>query len=367
MNDNLIDSGTRNKDWRSIWFATLTMTMLLNGAIASLLSVFKLSQGTTVENFVYSYCIGTVVSISILTIRQLAWPRSRPSPAAMAVAATAAVAVGLVVGLMLASLLLGKDIAAATIFDDDVFRVSLVVTVLASFAGTVYFWRREQAAYERQHREIVSRQLAQAQLQLLRAQVDPHMLFNTLANLRVLIGRDPSAAQTMLDRLIDFFRASLAASQNEWSSLEREFKLADDYLQLIAIRMGTRLRFELQLPATLRNARVPSMLLQPLIENAIKHGLEPSRSGGQVTVSASAQQSQLELTVRDTGIGLGRAASTSSGGFGSAQIRDRLRTLFHDQATFELLPLEPSGTLARIRLPLQTVAAPDAQTAKVSL
>ena len=186
------------------------------------------------------------------------------------------------------------------------------------------------------------------------------MLFNTLANLRALIGRDPSAAQLMLDRLIDFFRASLAASRNEWSTCEREFKLAEDYLQLIAIRMGERLRFALDLPSPLRAVKVPSMLLQPLIENAIKHGLEPARSGGELTVSARADGAQLELLVRDTGVGIRPSAasvnsSQSTGGFGTGQIHERLRTLFHDNASLELMALAPSGTLARIRLPISAL------------
>ena len=105
------------------------------------------------------------------------------------------------------------------------------------------------------------------------------------------------------------------------------------------------------------NLKVPSMLLQPLIENAIKHGLEPARTGGEVTVSARADGAQLELLVRDTGVGIRPLCAAVNppkniAGFGTMQIRERLRTLFHDNASFELLPSEPSGTLARIHLPI---------------
>ena len=354
----------RQINWRSVWLTTMAATAVLNGVIAALLTFFDLTPGPALHNVVYSYCIGTLVTIGILAPRHLLWPRSRPSALVMFTLPVVAGAFGLVFGRMLAALLLLDQFDLASVFNDHTFRISLIVTALASFGGTAYFWRRErnaldsaQAALEREHRETVSRQLAETQLQLLRAQVDPHMLFNTLANLRALIGRDPNAAQLMLDRLIDFFRASLAASRNEWSTCEREFKLADDYLQLIAIRMGERLRFTLDLPSQLRSAKVPSMLLQPLIENAIKHGLEPARSGGEVSVSARVDGIQLELLVRDTGMGMRPIAASNSaakgkGGFGTAQIHERLRTLFQDDASFELLPLEPSGTLARIRLPI---------------
>ncbi len=148
------------------------------------------------------------------------------------------------------------------------------------------------------------RQAAEHQLRLLQSQLEPHMLFNTLANLRVLIGIDPPRAQAMLDRLIAFLRATLAASRAGTHSLADEFARLDDYLALMAMRMGARLQPVLTLPPALAALPVPPLLLQPLVENSIRHGLEPKVEGGRIEVSAALEGGQLLLTVLDSGVGL---------------------------------------------------------------
>jgi LytS/YehU family sensor histidine kinase len=179
------------------------------------------------------------------------------------------------------------------------------------------------------------------------------MLFNTLANLRALIGVDPVRAQAMLDQLIAFLRSSLAGSRTRFHSLDAEFQRLRDYLALMQIRMGARLQTSFDLPASLAQAQVPPLLLQPLVENSIKHGLEPHVAGGRIAVSAGREGDMLVLRVRDSGAGLGQMPG-EPGRYGLAHVRERLATLYGTNASFELDPAADAegGTLATLRLPL---------------
>ncbi len=229
-------------------------------------------------------------------------------------------------------------------------RNSVLITLAAGIAGTFYFYSRNKSAYLERKMDEARRHATEARLKLLETQLEPHMLFNTLANLRALIGVDPPRAQAMLDHMIAYLRSTLAASRNTKHSLQQEFDRSRDYLELMAIRMGPRLAFELHLPAQLTDVPVPTLLLQPLVENAIQHGLEPKLEGGRLTIAASEEQGQLRLDVTDTGAGLGD--TTHGTGFGLQQVRERLATLYGDAAQVTLAPALPEGTHVRIRLPL---------------
>ena len=213
------------------------------------------------------------------------------------------------------------------------------MVALPSVATSYYFRSREQLA---QAKALA----AEHELQLLQAQLEPHMLFNTLANLRVLIGMDPLRAQAMLDQLIAFLRATLQASRSGSHSLADEFARLADYLALMEVRMQDRLRPALNLPPELGSEQIPPLLLQPLVENAIKHGLEPQVEGGELRVSARREGSALLLEVRDTGAGLSNSNSGTC--FGLHQVRQRLATRYGANAEFTLANHPESGTLARI-------------------
>jgi len=253
-------------------------------------------------------------------------------------------------------------------------QITLAITLLATFVAMAVISAQERASAQRERAEAAQRAAAEAQLRLLQSQLEPHMLFNTLANLRVLIGLDATRAQQMLDRLIAFLRATLQASRRRWHPLADEFARLEDYLALMAVRMGPRLQTRLDLPEALRAWPVPPLLLQPLVENAIKHGLEPHVQGGRLEVRAELSGDSLVLCVLDTGVGFastphdglgqdappaGRARADAAGtGFGLPQVRDRLRTLYGDAAALELGPAPQGGTLACIRLPASPAAAP---------
>jgi sensor histidine kinase YesM len=191
-------------------------------------------------------------------------------------------------------------------------------------------------------------------LRLLQAQIEPHMLFNTLANLQGLIALDPDRAGRMLDQLIQYLRATLGATRSESTTLGQEFAAMQAYLGLMGVRMGERLAYRFDLPADLDKARLPPMLLQPLVENAIVHGLEPKIEGGEIVVTASNRNGRLEIEVRDTGLGLDGAAPSSGGGVGVSTTRERLNAIYGSRAAIDLAPAQPQGTIARLTLPLET-------------
>ena len=229
----------------------------------------------------------------------------------------------------------------------------LVLSIAVSTAISFFFLARGRD--QRRLRQIATaqRDASEAQLRLLESQLEPHMLFNTLANLRVLIGVDPARAQAMLDQLIAFLRATLSASREPFHPLSAEFARVGDYLELMQVRMGERLRTRLTLPAELAAIAVPPLVLQPLVENAIKHGLEPHVSGGRVEVDAVRRDGRLVLSVRDTGAGLSASAATAGTRFGLAQVRTRLATIYGAAATLVLAPADDAegGTLVTVTLP----------------
>ena len=245
----------------------------------------------------------------------------------------------------------------------------LTLSLVPGVVITYWFYSREMIASQEAAVLTAQRQAAEHQLKLLESQLEPHMLFNTLANLRVLIGIDPPRAQAMLDQLIGFLRATLSGSRATLHPLAAEFARLADYLGMMQVRMGARLQTRFDLPAELAGHPVPPLLLQPLVENCIKHGLEPVVAGGRIDVNAARDGTQLVLTVRDTGAGLagvGLAGAGLSGAaqegtqFGLVQVRERLATLYGAAASLELRAAggAEGGTLATLRLPLALATPP---------
>jgi hypothetical protein len=315
------------------------------------------------EHILYSVCIGMTIFLITDVARLILWnaysTRTRRwLPFIVVVVAAAPVSNYL--GSLVAGLVLGYELPSIASFMSRQNSSMIVFTLIAAMCAIAVFANRErlvrieaEAAREKARSETVVRQAMQAQLQLLQAQVEPHMLFNTLANLQGLIAIDPQRATHMLDQLIQYLRATLSSSRAEATTLEHEFALIDAYLGLMAVRMGTRLSYRLDLPTALREQAVPPMLLQPLVENAIIHGLEPTIAGGEIVVTATLHAGELELAVRDTGRGLAADGQTTGTRVGVANTRERLHGLYGERARLELAPAQPQGTLARITLPME--------------
>lgn len=336
----------------------IALTCVFN-VLISLAITYLTPLGTSFwTNLVFSMCIGILAVVLIDGGRLLLWGEEKPHwPMFLLVAA--AIPLAWFGGHALAVWLLGMPAHLPHAFDMRYTAASLIVTVLACLFGTWFFWNRAklqcfeaQAALEKARTAAIEKQALQAQLQLLQAQIEPHMLFNTLANLQALIAFDAPRAQHMLDQLIQYLRATLTAARAPQTTLGQEFALLQAYLELMTIRMGARLTYALDLPEPLRDVPLPPMLLQPLVENAIRHGIEPQIDGGRIDVSARRIDGMLELTVADTGLGPDAPSAQPGTGLGLANVRERLRALYGEQAHLNLQPNQPAGALARLILPL---------------
>lgn len=207
--------------------------------------------------------------------------------------------------------------------------------------------RSEQAAAEQSATE---KELAVARLNLLHAQVEPHFLYNTLASAQVLTRTDPPRADAMIGHLIQYLRHSLPNAGDAPSTLGDELERAQAYLEILRIRMGTRLALQIEVPYELRSVPMPSMMLQTLVENAIKHGLEPKPGGGTVWILARRTDQHVTVTVADDGQGFN--SQNSGTGIGLKNLRERLRLIYGDRAAFALVSNFPAGMAATISLPL---------------
>lgn len=244
------------------------------------------------------------------------------------------------------------------------------LTVIA-YAGMVASFHARSYYRRLQERELNSSQLeaqlAQARLAVLKAQLQPHFLFNTLNSISTLMHRDVDAADRMIARLADLLRLSMDSSSAQEVPLRQELDFLQHYLEIEQVRFSDRLRVSLDIePATL-NASVPSLILQPLVENAIRHGISPRRGPGRIAISSRRQGDDLELRVSDDGVGL--AANRRGAlreGLGLANTRARLDQLYGDRHRLELLEAAESGFEVRLSIPFHS-APPAADSGDVEL
>ena len=214
--------------------------------------------------------------------------------------------------------------------------------------------RRAEAATETAAEESLKRQLAEAQLKTMQAQVEPHFLFNTLASVDYLIETAPSIASKMQKSLIQYLRAALPQMREGSTTLGKEVQLCRSYLEILKFRMEDRLQYSVIVPQGLGSAQFPPMMLQSLVENSIKHGLEPKPEGGSMTISADISNGRLRVTVADSGLGFAAVGATSANmgtGVGLANVRERLAALYGGSARLSIEANSPSGTIVTIEVP----------------
>jgi hypothetical protein len=206
--------------------------------------------------------------------------------------------------------------------------------------------------------EQLKRQVVEARMAAMQAQVEPHFLFNTLASIDHLIETDPPRASTMQKNLIALLRASMPtmreANHGAPRDLSREMAVIKPYLEILKVRMEERLSTRIEVPDGLLSAEFPPMMIQSLVENAIKHGLEPKPEGGEILIKAEIVHGKLNIVVADTGLGFGKAA-TAGTGVGLANIRERLQLLYGREASVVVTENQPSGTVVTIAVPYRTV------------
>ena len=324
--------------------AGIVLLLLFNTAIGALLTVIEFGHGFWI-NLLFSQCIGIAISLvntPLVLFLRPGWRR------------WLALAVGLpssvLLGTMLAAGLVGIPLAM------DKVAQTMAIGLMFGAVGSAVFLQAERIHL--QEREIRQRRLeeaerarreAEAHLQLLQAQIEPHFLFNTLANLASLIEANPVRARQLLDRLIDWLRVALARSRQEQATLEGELQLLENWLEILAIRFGPRLAWRIEATPEARRAAIPPMLLQPLLENAVKHGIEPQLGGGRLWLEASVEHGKLRIEIGDDGVGLDSAKSAT--GTGLDNVRARLAALYGDAGRLSISSHAGGGVRVRLELP----------------
>ncbi len=234
---------------------------------------------------------------------------------------------------------------------------SLILKI--TYRGRIQAEAVAAAATQVAETESLKRQVMEARMTAMQAQMEPHFLFNTLAGIEHLIETDPPRAATMQKSLIAFLRATMPtlreANAQAERDLGRELAVVQPYLELMRMRMEERLQFDLQVPQGLRSARFPPMMLQSLVENAIRHGLEPKAEGGSISVRAEVQDGQLIVQVQDTGVGFAPdalgASGAAGGGIGLSNIRERLQLLYGAKASLQTSSPSTGGACVTITVP----------------
>jgi two-component system LytT family sensor kinase len=220
------------------------------------------------------------------------------------------------------------------------------------FAAAAVLAIRRRAARSALETERLRAELAEARLSAVSMQLHPHFLFNTLQSISTLIHRDPKAADEMLGKLADLLQDVLRRSSRTLVSLDDELHLVRTYLDLARLRFGDRLRVEWTIADDALGLSVPVLLLQPLVENSLKHGVGARASGGEIRISAERVRDRLKLGVADDGVGLSAGASTAGGlAVGMRVTHERLRHLYQDDYTLELAPRSEGGVMVSIDLP----------------
>lgn len=339
--------------------------IFVNTAIAIFLT-FVMKVGPSFSmTWVFSMLIGTSINLTITTMRWVIWRHNKPHRPSFLLMCAASAPIGYYLGGAAGMLIYGQKIPSFfSIMNRGNLPIVIMCVFISLFAG-IFFWNQSKLAElqaeqekEKARTAAVEKQALQAQLQLLQAQIEPHMLFNTLANLQGLIAIDTARAQHMLEQLIRYLRASLDSSRTKKTTLKHEFELTNSYLELLAIRMGKRLSYRTDLPEALASQEIAPMLIQPLVENAIKHGVEPKMEGGSIQVSASLKGTNLQILVIDTGLGLppdyneAYVSSDNRSHVGNANVRERILALYGPDASLILRPNQVAGVVAQLTLPL---------------
>ena len=231
---------------------------------------------------------------------------------------------------------------------DDGTNLENAAAITRALSQRITERRRNEEAIAREAQ--AEKELTQAKLGMLQAQVEPHFLYNTLASAQLLARNDPAKAEQMLGNLIAYLRHSLPRTEGELSTVGEEVERSRAFLEIMRIRMGERLAVEIDVPEAFRIVPMPPMMLPTLVENAIKHGLEPVTAGGNVWINARESDGRLLVTVADDGRGF--SAEGGGTGLGLRNVRERLRLAYGDKASFTIVSNYPKGVAATIALPL---------------
>lgn len=336
--------------WRA-FAKELLLVLVINTAIGIFLAV--VTEVDTATNMIYAQAIGLSIFLSAHALAALRAPK-----AGQVHAHFFAVPIGAVAGVAIGSAATGVSLLDLFANHPKIVVVSFAAALVFGSIVSYYFYARgallqSRAALQEENLKRLeqTQRLAHAELKVLQAQIEPHFLFNTLSNVASLIETDPRGARRMLEHFTDYLRAGLQRTRAHDTTLTDELAVIAAYLEIQSIRMGARLRYRIDVPDALRALPFPPLLIQPLVENAVKHGLEPKIDGGDVTVNARREGDALIIEVSDTGLGLRDAQQAN---VGLTNVRERLRGLFGERARMVIRNQTSGGVNVTLTLPVAT-------------
>ena len=343
-----------------VFLRDAAMVLVLNSVVALGLTLFTVAGAPQLDRallmrvllgeLIFSQAIGLPIFGLIELPRLTWWWQRRPPLPSLVLVMALAMPLGYVVGGAIATAVTSTPFQPMLSLGPTAL-ISGAATLVTSVFAVYFILQRERLADERRRAETADLLARSARLQLLQQQIEPHMLFNTLANVHALIDEEPGRAQQMLEALSGMLHASMQMTEQPLVSLQQEFALLAHYLKLMSIRMGPRLGHTLSLPPELEQSMVPPLTIQPLVENAVKHGLAPSVRGGTVHVIARADGDRLLVEVSDDGLGLQVDDPFANGRVGLVNVRKRLAFAFGERASLQLRPNQPHGVIATLALP----------------
>ena len=324
-------------------------TAVFNTAIAIFLTFLEFGGGF-VDNFIISQCVGMSICSCVMIVHFLF---KFVNPFMQLIVIIVALTIGSIVGVLLGTVVAG--IGPSIFFQKYSLFQMIILGLLFGSIISYFFVSRETISAtkalvqeEKIKRLTSEKKFAETNLRLLQAQIEPHFLFNTLSNILSLSDTDPERGKSMLEDLIHYLRSSLSKTREKTSTIGHEVELIQAYINIFKVRMGDRLRYHIDVPDSIRDVPFPPMLVQPLVENAIKHGLEPRIEGGEISFRAEEEGGILRFEISDTGLGFNEDGEI---GVGLSNVKERLQSLYGDKGRLILEENQPSGLKAIIEIP----------------
>jgi len=329
----------------------VTSVLLVTAMVMALTAVDYGEDFAT--NMIIGQSIGTTMfgaAVAVLFLLR------HTNPFVQMVAAMTAMATGAVMGIFIGTLAAGKNVHLFFEPRKELFVEVVILSIITGFLFRYILTSQKRISdalagiqQEKIKRLTIEKQVVETNLRLLQAQIEPHFLFNTLSNILTLLETDLDNGKHMLEDLTAYLRITLSKTRKETTTLGQEIDMIQAYLNIFKIRMGDRLDFTIQVPEDLRHLPLPPMLIQPLVENAIEHGLEPKIEGGAIWVSARDENGRLAIEVKDSGLCFHK--NNHDWGVGLTNIRKRLQALYEAEAALIFKENTPSGLTVTIKVP----------------
>ena len=328
--------------------------------LSTLIAAFLTFTGITTKSFIMNLIVSQSLGISFCSIATLLlWLFKPERTASLLFIAVIGIVSGTLIGVQIGFFVL-HQIFPVTLNQPGKSLFQVIILAI-TFGGVAWYFFYSKARIrlgneviqeEKIKRLSSEKEALEANLRLLQAQIEPHFLFNTLSNVLSLIDTNPTDGKSMLVDLIHYLRTSLSRTLPDRTTLDQEIDMIKAYLNIQKLRMGDRLHFRIELPDAVRQLPFPPMLLQPLVENAIKHGLEPKMEGGEITIKVAEKDDLIRIEVTDTGSGFSSFHNT---GVGIGNVRERIKLLYGEKGRLILEENEPNGVRAIIEVPKRDV------------